>query len=209
MTFKNAALAIVATCLFANCGIGAAAEDAQKAAARRLQQMQQNMSRLQAEKSALEKEKGDLAAGVEAKAKQAAGAKAEASRLRKRVAELENELEPLRKQHEELKVQQGASLKSLEQCRDNVAQLNETQKQLEAERGGLGTRLAENTKLLQACDVRTQKLHAFSVVVIKRYEREAVEVSEPFTGLRRVEIENRAQDLRDHADELKFGTGKR
>ena len=87
-------------------------------------------------------------------------------------------------------------------------QLGQTQKRLEAESGGINAKLVENANLLQACEARTQKLHAFSVDVIKRYEREAVSVSEPFTGLRRVEIENQAQDLRDSVDGLIYGSRK-
>ncbi|WP_200383440.1 hypothetical protein [Rhodocyclus tenuis] len=169
--------------------------DPAKEQARRMQQMQRKFEQ---EKSQLTQEKAEL----EEKFKEASGELEETRKqATRKTSALEKQLAATRNEKEAL----GSKLAETEQ---RLAALTEQQRNTEAERKRLETLAAEQKKSLADCAARNEKLHEQGVELLERYEQKgcfsAALQGEPFTGLKRVAIENFMEDNRERLDEQKL-----
>ena len=158
-----------------------------------------------------------------------AALQAEKTKLEARVAELEAELaasedgqktlttDLARSQAAEQAARKNgdALIARLDQARTRtdelVARFRETAttlQQTERERGELQQQLATNTHDLETCSERNVALYDVGIEVLDRYESKGfwsvMRQKEPFTQLKRVEIENLADEYRQRLDDARY-----
>ena len=165
--------------------------DLNKEQIRRLQQVQR---KLEQEKAALEQERGTVAAELgEVKKK----ADAEARRAGS-----------LRKELDALTTEKDAVAAKLTETEAELRKTQEQQRATDGERKRLETLTAKHTKSIANCEDHNAKLHSQGVALLEKYQSktcfDAILQAEPFTGLRRVEIENFVEDNRENFDEHKL-----
>lgn len=187
----------------------------ERAAQRRLQQMQQKFEQ---DKAALEQEKvtikeqlkkGEtkLAAVQKALSKQ----KQETSRLQAENSEKDTQLATkdtqLASYQREAESAQlaarnklAAKQQELDEAMRNLQQSEALNRQLNADKLRLGIEIAEQKSEVHACQVKNTNLIDMFNKMASKYEKAELKGVEPFTGLKGVEIENRFQDTRDQAE---------
>lgn len=174
--------------------------DPNKEQIRRMQQVQRK----------LEQEKAAVVSELEEEKK-----KVESEALRS--TELKRDLNTLRSARDYLKAKLAESEAKLAATVAEVARTKEQLGLAETEGKRLQTALAGEKQLLvgekqqlAACVERDKELRKVSVEVLELYEKKTCSVSvlqnEPFTGLKRVQIENAVEDLRDKLDGQKTGS---
>lgn len=178
--------------------VPAAASDGKKAdpnkeQVRRLQQAQR---KLEQEKTQLAQEKTSLEAERDAARRKAAG---EAQR----VAGLGREVAGLRQAKEDQAARLAQVEADLKQAREQIAKLDGEGRRLQATLGGEKQQHA-------ACVARNQEMHKTGLDILERYRTkgcsDSVLQAEPFTGLKRVDIENAAEDMKERLDSQKIGS---
>lgn len=169
--------------------------DPAKEQMRRMQQMQR---KLEQEKAQLTQEKTEL----DGKLKDVEGKLDETrSQAARKTNRLEKELTTTRADKESL----TAKLADTEQ---RLAKLTEQQRATEAERKRLDALAAQQKQSIATCEEHNAKLHGQGVALLEKYQSkrcfDAALQNEPFTGLKRVEIENFVEDSREKLDEQKL-----
>jgi predicted nucleic acid-binding Zn-ribbon protein len=189
-----------------------AAESPDRAALRRAQQ---TIARLQTEKGDAERRAAEAAAALDAAVKDRQGLKSEVGRARGGLASAQQQVGRLEAVVAELKQRiaraesaQKEGARELQQCRADGARLEQasadSEKRHLAEARRLQTLLSQETAAGRRCLAANQKLHELTLQIVKQYERDAGGKIEPLLGLGLVEIENKAQDFRDRADESRL-----
>jgi DNA repair exonuclease SbcCD ATPase subunit len=197
--------ALLAISLYGLFPVGADAQTARPnsagAGAQALQQLQQLASErtaLQAENSRLKadleqarKERDSLKAAQDAQARRSRGAEADLLRSQGEVARLEGDVAREKQRFEEL-----------------VARFRETadaMREVETDRAAKSQSLLQREQELQVCVDRNRKLYSLGTEVIGKLEDQgfwsALARREPFTRLKRVELENLADGYRDTASD--------
>lgn len=199
-------------------GLSATVHGAEKKdkSARRIQQMMQKMQQEKAEMQAqFDQEKAALDEKIKKSEQESEGLKSSLSAAGRKARALSSDLEALRseKAGTEAKLQQSQA--ALEQVR---ATLENTRKDLanmtqqyqaaqhdigdgEAQRKELTANLARKGQQVLACEEKNARLHDFGLELVKIYDHPQALRGEPFTQLKRVELENILQDYRDKLDE--------
>jgi len=161
--------------------------DANKEQIRRLQQAQQ---KLQQEKSQLAEEKAAAEGELEKARKRAEG---EAGRA----TGLSRELAAARQSREALAVK-------LAETEAELRKAQELQRGCEQEGRRLQGSLTQERQRLTACQASNGELYRVGGEILERYQRKSCTDSllqaEPFTGLKRVEIENMVEDFQEKLD---------
>lgn len=175
-----------------------------------LKRMQQNAAKLQAEKSALEREKQELTAKMNAATKDLDGLKGEAARNKRRAAILDKEVETLRQENAGLKSQLESTSKTLAdtsgQCKEAATLAEQNQKRAELVNTNLKSMFAKEEEDRKSCQTNNRKLRTVAHEILDRYQKkgvfESLRQAEPFVGIKSVEIENLVQDYWDKIDDL-------
>ena len=198
---KSNSLTTVFVLLLALLALPANAEtkkpDPQREQIRRLQQVQrkteQEKATLQLEKSAVEEQ---LKASTEKAQDLEKSAQRSASVAKQKTAQITT----LEEQIAELKARLAESEK-------HVAQGAESQQKSLAEISRLQIQLGKLNKDLAASEAKNLQLYKYSVELMDQYKNKGVwsgvAQMEPFTGLKRVEIENLLDEYRDKLDAQK------
>ena len=160
--------------------------DPNKGEVRRLQQMQRQLEQekrqLTEQKAAAESELGEVRQKADGEARRAAALGRDAASLR---------------------TARDAALAKLAETENELRQTQAAQRAAEAE----GKRLQA---ALGVCSQRSQELHKLGGEVLELYEKKTCFDSsmqhEPFTGLKRVEIENTVEDMREKLDIQRSGS---
>ncbi|UCV05454.1 hypothetical protein [Dechloromonas denitrificans] len=166
--------------------------DRSKEQVRRLQQAQrqleQEKAKLGEEKAAVEAELGEARKKAEAETRRAAGLAKELSALR---------------------TARDAVAGKLAESEAELRRTQEQQRLAEAEGKRLQAALASEKQQLAVAIERNREMHKVSGEVLSLYEKKSCFDSafqrEPLTGLKRVEIENAVEDLRDKLDSQRAG----
>ena len=165
-----------------------AASEAQRRVAMIKQQLQAEKAELQV---SFEKEKSELKGKMEQSEK--AG-----NTLKRRNAELTQELEALRKEKAELEAVKLSTETTLTEAQRDLKSNDEQRKELSKS-------LVQRDQSLASCNEKNARLHDFGLDLVKICEKpslyKAALRSEPFTQIKRVELENILQDYRDKLDE--------
>jgi chromosome segregation ATPase len=188
------------------------------AAREQLRRAQQALRKAEADRAAALKEKQDLAEQVEKLGKDAdAGRKAAnqaSARLRaeaRRVAEFEKSLQAAKLESESLRKDKAAAESEVGRLRSEVAKLAASGKEqaanLEAREDQArrqNGRTAQQEKRIAACESANTRLHEAGLQCLARFEKEVLPGVEPYTQLKRVELENVLEQYRDRFDEQRL-----
>lgn len=197
-------------------GPPARAQDRERESLRRAQQM---ISRLQQDNAAPQREKAELEQKLKAAEEELRNAKGQADRLRRntralQAAEKDNAALQSKLAQTEARLKDTAQ-KGRERVQTLDKALQETQATLDTTRRGseqandqLSTQLAAQTRRAQACEEKNAQLYSVTMDLIDRYREnrgtwEKFLLSEPFTGLKSVEVENLLDDMRSKAQDSK------
>lgn len=169
-----------------------------------LNRAQKTVAKLQQENSAINREKGELAAKLDTATKDLDGVKGDAARNRQRAAASEKEMGVLRDERDALKQKLDVSEKQLTLQGSQLQEGQQNRQQLEADRNAVSARLKQETQALNSCNAANDKLYVLSRDLMKQYEKAAMERADPIFGLRMVEIETQVQGYRDRAEESRL-----
>lgn len=191
-----------------------------KMAARRLEQMKQQM---EAEKAQLQTQFQTEKAALEEKAKlteqQSLSLKSSLAATQRAKQSAAAELEKVRKEKADLANLQATTEKSKQEAlaelenekKKNAKLLSDLQilqRDTDAQRKDLSLRLSDRANTLSACEAKNNQLHETTLALINACENPSafkkILRSEPITQLKHVELENTLQTIRDKADEQKI-----
>ena len=171
--------------------------DPQREQIRRLQQAQRKAEQ---EKASLQLEKSAVEELLKASTEKALDFEKSAQRSASLAKQKTAQITTLEEQVSELKARLAESEK-------HVAQTAESQQKSLAEITRYQTQVAKLNKDLAASEAKNLQLYKYSVELMDRYQNKGVWTSmaqmEPFTGLKRVEIENLLDEYRDKLDAQK------
>jgi len=180
-----------------------------------LRRVQQQVAKLQQENARLQQEKAQTEEKFKAVEGEAASLKGQVGRLQKSAtglkaaekekADLQAKLEAT---DEKLKQTTQAAREQIGILQRNVAEghaaLEQSQRDSLKEAATLQASLKRETERATICETKNQQLYSVTLDLINRYRQnrgawEKFLLSEPFTGLKSVEVENLLEDLRDKA----------
>jgi len=172
--------------------------DAGKEQVKRLQQSQR---KLEQEKAQLAQEKVALDGQVKEATEKLDDARKQAGAAARKASALEKELGATKADKEALTTK-------LADAEQRLVKLTEQHRTAEAERKRLDALAALQKQSIAGCEAKNEKLHAQGVELLDRYQQkgcfDTVFQADPFTGLKRVEIENFVEDHREKLDEHKL-----
>lgn len=177
--------------------------DREREQLKRLQQMQR---KLEQEKSQLAQEKAALDGQLKETQEKLdeTGRKAQSAAVR--AAALGKELAGVKAEKEALSGKLAETEKKLAETSDALGKSETSGRQLSAG-------LQQKTQGLATCEAKNEKLHGYGTELLDRYEKkgcgDAMLQGEPFTQLKRVEIENLVEDYREKLDEQKLDRSAR
>lgn len=183
--------------------------DWEKRASRKIQMLQNQLAALTNEKSQWEKDKADLlqqlahitANAEKLKQQSAAAADKKQQSLSQAVqkgnlqkAELEATLEDTRKKLDELGLSHKTALQTLNE--------------LDALKKTLELNLVQQASEINACERKNSQLYTFNTQLLEAYKNKSLWdillQKEPFTQIKRVEVENIVQEYREKISDQKF-----
>jgi chromosome segregation ATPase len=174
------------------------------ASAQLMQQLQQAVSertQLQGENAKLKKEAEDLKKQLATAQQQLTASKAGADRNQAAVAAARASNESTQKTLEETK---GKMQELVGRFRETIT----TMRGIESERSQLRQQLAASQATYDQCAVKNDSLYQIDNEVLDRYQHQGAfsyfERSEPFTRLKRTQIDNLALEYRQRAEELRI-----
>lgn len=180
-----------------------------------LRRTQMQLQQVQSQVSSLEQEKAKLARDLDKSAKATKVVQARARRLEQELAESKRLGEAQTKELEQVRQELAAGVQRLAEARRTSAETNdrltESTRQLrqtEAEKKVLEGLKARNEREIATCEAHNGKLYQVGRELMGRYANktcaETMAQAEPFTGLRKVEVENLLETYRDKLDEQKL-----
>jgi hypothetical protein len=182
-------LALVATLLVPPAV--AADKDPAKEQTRRMQQAQR---KLEQEKAQLARDKGAL--------------ETEVGTLRKKSEDAERLVDQAGKESAALRRARDALKTKLAETEATLAETRASLLEAQTEGTRLKSALTAEKLQLTTCTARNAEMHEAGINAIARYEAkgcfDATLQAEPFTGLKRVEIENAVEDMRERLDAQRF-----
>lgn len=204
---------------------GAQAAEKKDKNARRMQQImqkaEQEKAELQTQIDAEKKAKAALESQVKESGEETVRLKGSMQAASRKAANLATEVTKLEKDKTALEAKLKEAEAQLAKVEKNLAETNQklqlTQTELQSKESELRTRTRElesstaasnqKQKVLEVCQTKNSKLYQFGTDLVKFYDRpsnyEIALRTEPFTQLKRVELENILQDYQDKLDEQK------
>jgi chromosome segregation ATPase len=180
-----------------------------------LRRAQMQLQQIHGQVSTLAQEKAVLGKELEQSRKQAKTAQGKLRKAERGFADEKARGEQLAKEMEALKQDLASTRSRLTDTEGKLAEttktLSQTQQNLartEADKRGLeGVKLRQE-KEISACEGKNLKLYQTGRELMTRFEQktcgEILAQKEPFTGLKRVEVENLLEEYRDKLDEQKL-----
>lgn len=178
---------LISLALLAALPEAAMANDAAKDQAKKMQQMQRKFAQ---EKASLEGQLREANGKIEESSKKAEEAGSKSAALGGRVRKLEEE-----------------NRKLSETLAETKQKLEAENARLSGEGRDLRRDLAAQKESTQSCEARSAKLYQYSDELLGLYVGKGTFTgalqSEPFTGIKRIEVENVAEDYRDKLDQVR------
>lgn len=173
-----------------------------------MQQLAQEKAMLEQQVSGFEQEKSALSGEKDALARKVQSAESRAAAEGRKRRSLEQELEAARKENQALQEQKADVEKRLLEMTaaqtDSARQLTV----LQGEKKQTEAKLAMREKQIARCEDNNLKLYQYGRDLIKQCRdhsaTDAILRLEPFTGIKRVGIENLLEEYRDKLDAQKF-----
>lgn len=209
---KRAMLMFVMVSMMAS-PVWAAKESREKQMLRRMQQQMQQVEQARAlaeqEKAAALAEKETLASEIDRLRADSATAKRErVTRTR-----LEHENRSIQAQLDALKTKLAETEKALADSQAQQRETANTLAQIESAKKQSETQLTGTRQDLKQCQTYNGKLYGLGREMMNKYRdktcQDALAQAEPFTGLKKVEVENLLETWRDQLDREKLDLSKR
>ncbi len=180
-----------------------------------LRRVQMQLQQVQGQVATLEQEKSQLGSQLDQARKEARAVQGKLRKLIQSLSEEKSRGEQLRKEVEEVKQALASSKSRLADTEAGLAEtsnkLQRTQQTLartEADKRQLEGVKLRNEKEIASCEDKNLKLYQTGRALMTRFEQkscgEILAQKEPFTGLKRVEVENLLEEYRDKLDEQKL-----
>lgn len=123
--------------------------------------------------------------------------------MQAQIAQLKTELETL-------KAKKTSSDGVLVKTKESLREIQENLDKTLAEKQTFEASAADRGRQLEQCTIKNTKLYELNGELLQRYARkgvmDAMAKREPFTGLKKVEMENLLQELQDKNDEQRVNT---
>jgi chromosome segregation ATPase len=178
-----------------------AAEKKSDPAREQARRLQQANRKLEQDKAQLVKEKTEVEGKLKEVEDRLGDVQRKVAGAQRRATDLAKDLDGLRGEKEKLAGQLAETEKRLVETTDKL-------RKEEGERKRLDALAAQQKQSFTQCEGLNAKLHDEGVILLEKYRSkscfDAALQSEPFTGLRQVEIENFVEDSRDKLDDLRL-----
>lgn len=180
-----------------------------------LRRVQLQLQQVQSQVSALEQEKAALGKERDQARKEAQAVRGKLRKSERDLAEEKTRGEQLAKELEGVKQDLSATRTRLQDTEGRLAdtaktlfQTQQTLARTEAEKRALESLKVRQEKDIAACEGKNLRLYQTGRELMTRFEQktcgEILAQKEPFTGLKRVEMENLLEEYRDKLDEQKL-----
>lgn len=170
-----------------------------------VKRLQQSQRKLQQENTQLAQEKVALDGQLKAVQESLDESNGKAQIAASRAAALGKELKGIKTEKETLAAKLAETEIKLAETKEALNKSVLAGRQLDAE-------LKQKNESLTICQAKNAKLHGYGVDLLDRYEKkscgDALLQTDPFTQLKRVEIENLMEDYREKLDEQKLDEKK-
>ena len=183
------------------------AQEARRAGSDANARMQQQLQQLASERTGLQAENAQLKAQV---AKLDRGAKAfttEKEALTRRAGVAESKVNRAESSQQSASSRLESTESRLNEVVGKYKELAEQLRKIESERNDLARQAAQDGQNLKVCAERNVQLAGIANEALDRYQKKgcfgALAQAEPFTGLKRIEVENAVDDYRQQIDSLK------
>jgi chromosome segregation ATPase len=218
-----AVLSIWLACAFSMPGAAFAAEkqSAQQAARereqlRRLQQANQQLTTEKAqvvqEKTRLESERNALAEQVKSTATKLKGAEARSRTVQNDLKRIDEESKALKERLAGLEKQLAETQVKLRSTEDALVGREADNKRLDGQIAEQRRIMGRQGELVTSCEQNNAKIHELNLELLEKYRTKGIGAvllgAEPFTGIKKVEQHNTAQELRDKLDAEKVAPRK-
>jgi len=165
-------------------------------------QAEQEKAAALADKDTTERELEKIRSGEASSKRQLASERAARSRAEADLKALQAENDALRTRLADAEKQLADSLALQRVTAQTLVHVDSAKKQMEGQLSG-------KAHDLQVCQTHNGQLHAIGREMMQKYRdkscQEALAQAEPFTGLKKVEVENLLETWRDHLDREKLG----
>ena len=170
-----------------------------------VKRLQQSQRKLQQENMQLAQEKAALDGQLKAAQESLDESSSKAQIAASRAAALSKELKGTKTEKETLAAKLAETEIKLAETKEALNKSALAGRQLDAD-------LQQKNESLTICQAKNAKLHGYGVDLLDRYEKkgcgDALLQADPFTQLKRVEIENLMEDYREKLDEQKLDEKK-
>jgi chromosome segregation ATPase len=184
------------------------AQEARRAGNEANARMQQQLQQLGSERTALQSENARLKEQVAKLEKDAKALATEKETLTRRVGTAEGKVSRAESGQQSVSARLESTESRLTEVVGKYKELAEQLRKLETERNELAQQVAVNSQNLKVCGQRNVQLADVANEALDRYEKKgcfgALAQAEPFTGLKRIEVENAVDEYRQQIDSLKL-----
>ena len=188
--------------------VTATAQEARRAGSDATARLQQQLQQLAGERTALQGENAKLKEQVSRLEKDAKSLATEKESLSRRAGAAESKVSRAEAGQQSVSSRLGSTEARLNEVVGKYKELAEQLRKLEAERSALARQVAEGGQGLKICAQRNVQLAGVANEALDRYEKKgcfgALAQSEPFLGLKRVEVENAVEAYRQQVESLEL-----
>ena len=199
----RASLLIIMTMLAPLAVAQEARRDGSDASAR----MQQQLQQLASERTGLQAENAQLKAQVAKLDRDAKAFTTEKEALTRRAGVAESKVNRAESSQQSASSRLESTESRLNEVVGKYKELAEQLRKIESERNDLARHAAQDGQNLKVCAERNVQLAGIANEALDRYQKKgcfgALAQAEPFTGLKRIEVENAVDDYRQQIDSLK------
>lgn len=182
------------------------AQEARRPAADASARLQQQVQQLASERTALQSENARLKEQVASLEKKGKALAAEKESLTRRAGTAESRVSRAEAGERSVGTRLEAAEARLNEVVGKYRELAEQLRKVESERSELARQAAADSQSLKVCAQKNVQLADVALEALDRYERKgcfgALAQAEPFTGLKRAEVENAAEAYRQQIDSL-------
>lgn len=184
----------------------ASAQEARRPASDASARLQQQVQQLASERTALQSENARLKEQVAKLEKEAKALATDKESLTRRAGTAESKVSRAEAGQQSVSSRLEATESRLEEVVAKYKELAEQLRKVEGERNELARQAAADGQGLKVCGQRNVQLAAIANEALDRYEKKgcfgALAQAEPFTGLKRIEVENAVEEYRQKIDTL-------
>jgi chromosome segregation ATPase len=186
----------------------ATAQEARRAGTDSTARLQQQVQQLAGERTALQAENAKLKEQVARLEKDAKALATDKDSLSRRVGAAESKVSRAEAGQQSVSTRLEGTEARLNEVVDKYKELAGQLRKLEGERSELARQVAQDGQGLKICAQRNVQLAGIANEALDRYKNKgcfgALAQAEPFTGLKRVEVENAVEDYRQQVESLKL-----